>query len=386
MANTIEENSLDEPEAIVFAGNLHVLQHAKAALEHSGVPAAKSVLILKAAKNRIRSKLYNEAIRDQWHLIITLRTREDWLPKESTMLASFAGTILERPILRVIFELVRIRHDIKSCLRDLEGVGRVRLVVGGIYASPLERTVSNAISHEEFMLVDDGNMTIGTTKNRKAEAHSGFSGALDQNNHKAGSSLARRLKNSLLRRLCGVDDRGEASIHFFTSHQVSSIEGDRVTPVYRSTASFQVEEDVAHVIGMPVVTRNICSQHTYRCFLRQAAKLARGRRIIYFPHPAEQEADFQVVAGTVPELEISSYSRGYEAGIFETKRYPGQVFVCYSSVIANLASMELPGLAIFVCKIEEAQICDRSRRKTVAMIYESVARCPSVRFFRPAEP
>lgn len=369
--------------ALVFAGNLHIFHHATLAMKHFGIATASSMLVIKGKKPHSRNRIGQLARQQGWKDVIELDYQDAERVFARPVLARCPSLLRRLGLYSAVSQLIVLRAQVKKLERSLDSIQSAAVIIGGIYASPLERTVSSLVPHEQFILVDDGHMTRITAASRAAESVRGYKKVLDTNNHKGRDGLRRRLRNMLFRRVCKVRDLGEQRLVFYTAHDLELQPPDQLVKMQYLAANSVVEVGATHILGMAVISRKIIPAETYGAILKNIAARAAGKKLVYFPHPAERPVDLELVRRYLPGIRIESYDRGYEAGLLARGTHPESIYVCYSSAIRNVASMGLSGMTINVMRIPGESFIDSNRRDRVDEVYRTLEGLPQVQFIDP---
>lgn len=366
-------------QALVFAGNMHVFHHATLAMKQLKLATESSILVIKGKRSHHHANILDLARKKGWGQIIELDYQDADRAFNRPFLGRVKRAIQAVRLYGILSTLIVLRSQVAQMAEMLSNVD-VEFIISGIYASPLERSVSASIPHRNFVLVDDGNMTSATALGRKAESAALYKKTLDTNNHKGRDCLKRRFINKLYRRLCHVNDTGEARIIFYTAHNLRVQSPDQIIRMKYGQGASIVENDVAHILGMPVISRRIVSPEFYGEILCHIALHSSGKRLFYFPHPSEESVDLQLVSRFLPAARIEEYRHGYESELLMQGRHPGSIYSCYSSAIRNVMSMDLAGLEMNVIRIPEERFLDNDRRQKVGEIYHALRQIQGLKF------
>lgn len=356
---------------VVFAGNRHILFHAKLVLNKYGISQSNTILVISTANPLIRAQLGEVVRRDDWKAVYD--------PFEAYHIYN-ANKLIKWMInmghsVNWILDLVRLRRAISYIRKIVLDYPYVGAVISGIYASEIDRTYLNLVDHERYILVDDGNMTIITANGRKNEELINYKRVMGVNSHRVYDGWKGKLKVILLRNFAGIIDRGSESIEFFTSHNNIKIgNNDRIIAnkyedMHRSAV---INPRLVHFLGLPARARNILSETSFRAILRQVRRRYEGRPVFYFAHPMEGDEERVIVESIWPEAEWHDNTEPYESALLRSEQWPEIVSAFYSSVLMNLINADLEGIKFEIIRLPVNLIEGERRQELVSSIYESI--------------
>jgi hypothetical protein len=352
--------------ALVVAGNRQILGHALAALAHFDTPTEKAILVVSSASMAFREAVLTSAAANRWAAVFCALASDQThqSPRRSW----------------TIWGSLFIRHlrEVHRCLQFMKQVARLRtaplrLVISGFYGHPLDRSACTLIPHQEFVLVDDGNMTREVARQRPTEMRAGFQHALRHNSTLDFSGWEGRIKLFLFKQVAGVRDAGSPAITYFTHyHDLALTAPDRLIAYApaREAEADSVASNAVHFLGMPALKKQIVDPAHFVLLLEAVAKRFRGAEFHYYGHPSEGEAEFQLVRRWIPYAQIHDNQAPYEQEYLQMARVPGVVAAFYSSTSFNLAAQRDLKSRLELLEIPDRWILSASRRERVRCIYQ----------------
>lgn len=252
-------------------------------------------------------------------------------------------------------------------------------VMCGVYGNEMALSFCAHSSHARYVLVDDGNMTMFTAAGRAAEARTGHARVLGVNSVSVYQGPTGWLKKFVKRNVIGVHDRGIPAITFFTSHHEIPCEApdtlvpNRYSSFLRRPEAPVVHEDRVHILGAPILERNILREDDFVVLLAEMARLYGSRALTYFPHRMETERSLAHVRAALPGAEILRPDMPFENYIAVAQDLPAVITSFYSSALTNLQAMDLPGVTIHVVRFDWQRVVDPRKAELVKTIYENLA-------------
>ncbi|UZH55519.1 hypothetical protein JRG66_01070 [Salinimicrobium tongyeongense] len=125
------------------------------------------------------------------------------------------------------------------------------------------------------------------------------------------------------------------------------------------------KKNVIHFLGQPLPAFDIVSTNFYLESLEKIKKLYRGSKIIYFPHPREEESILQDIAII---FEVRKQNRVYEDYYMNLEEVPGKIISFYSSVLVNLFYFNSKSELISIY-IPQKEIYNHKNKEHLAKIY-----------------
>ena len=367
--------------ALVVAGNRHILSHAVAALRHYGYSPRDALLIISSGVTGLLEKVYDYSLNYEWGGTYCFLAQPH---------ADRAGDAVRKKIERALhLHPLRYTCALRRLTRFLGAMQTARkaplgLLVSGYYGHPVDRTACCLVPHDEFVLVDDGNMTREVAWRREAERAAGFRDALLHNTTIEYSGAAGRLKLWLYKKVGGARDAGSPRITYFTHHHDLLLSGDDrlipYAPVHDRPAAVQVAPRTVHFLGIPALHKKIMDPVHFQELLAAVADRYRECVFHYYAHPSEREEEFALVRRLIPYAILHPNQVPYEQLSLEMGSVPEVIAGCYSSTIFNLVAQ--PGL---LSRIEMLEfpidwILLESRRARVEQIYRTGRNHPKITF------
>lgn len=367
--------------ALVVAGNRHILSHAVAALRHYGYSPRDALLIISSGVTGLLEKVYDYSLNYEWGGTYCFLTHPH---------ADRAGDAMRKKIERALhLHPIRYTCALRRLTRFLAALQAARkaplgLLVSGYYGHPVDRTACCLIPHDEFVLVDDGNMTREVAGLRGAERAAGFRNTLLHNSTIEYSGMAGRLKLWMYRHVGGARDGGSPRITYFTHHHDLMLSGDDrlipYAPVHVRPAAIQVRPRMVHFLGIPALHKKIMDPVHFQELLAAVAVRYRDWDFHYYAHPSEREEEFALVRRLIPHAVLHPNQAPYEQLSLEMGNVPEVIAGCYSSTIFNLVAQ--PGLLSRIEMLEFPLdwILLESRRQRVDQIYRNGKTHPKITF------
>lgn len=361
--------------AVVVAGNRHILEHSLQALQIKEFSTAKVLLIVTSMVKSRRDAVCDELSQHKWLETVIGYDLADQgfsnlLPRK--LLGAIRNSFL--------FQIVHTYQILRKARVFLENQ-EVKFIISGFYGHVIDMTIANEISPNEFIVVDDGNMTMEIASKRKRERATEFRNTFRFNSTYNYDSLKQKLKIRVLSLLCRLKPQGFEKIIFATHHHHLIVEKpDELIPIKLriNSQELEIDKSIVHIIGMPALNRKILPENEYYKILKHIGEMYDDYSLTYFPHPAEGELELEIVKKAIQGAKIMNQEVPYENFFRNCKVYPAKLVGFYSSTLSNIASYGLEGVDIVSFKINTNCIKESNRSKRVNEIYNYFMQLPNV--------
>jgi hypothetical protein len=330
------------------------------AQNHFGIKRDQSILVLTTIWDKNLEQIKGMLDENQWTEVIFL----NYELKNGKHIGLFQQGRLKR--------YISFRQALSRINKLASRIGQIDYLLSGYYTHELILHFANKIKYKEFVLIDDGTMTMSTNSVRLHEKDRNFKKTLLYNGRlKADYKL-------YLKYLLGLKDNGIPSVTFFTVFDLQVNPFDQVIKNELTFLGTQIEvkakTDKVFFLGSPLAESlpNAIDIDYFEVLIRKIVEMYGAEQFVYFPHRNET---LEVVNKVQKELqfEIRKIGVPFEYYLGQTEYAPKKIVSCFTSALFNLPKIIPADIQVEAIRIPDDQLVENVNKINIIEIYKEIA-------------